>query len=156
MTLSIEPATPADAEIMVKVQIAAFHNDAKLYPGLPLDGPPGYNSVDTFLKKLEECDYYKIVVDGQIVGGMTVYDMGEGHFHLDLIYIDPAYHNRGIGTQAMHFIEKAHAAQKWTLHTPGYAIRNQHFYEKFGYVKIGEETYPDIVLIAYEKQQNNE
>ncbi len=152
MTTTFEIATAADAEIMVKVQIAAFHNDSKLYPGLPLDGPPGYDSVEAFLQKIGECHYYKILVDGQIVGGMTVYDEGDGHMHLDLIYIDPEHHNHGIGTEAIHFIEKAHPASKWTLHTPLYAIRNQHFYEKFGYVKMGEETYPDIVLISYEKQ----
>ncbi len=36
--------------------------------------------------------------------------------------------------------------------TPADAIRNQHFYEKFGYVKTGEEAHPDITLIAYEKR----
>ena len=71
--------------------------------------------------------------------------------HLDLIYIDPAYHNLGIGTQAIQFLERTHPAERWTLHTPIWAVRNQHFYEKFGYVKVGEEVYPDITLIAYEK-----
>jgi len=152
MTITFERATPADAERMVAVQIAAFHNDAEIYPGVALDGPPGYNSTETFLEKIGECFYYKILMDGEIVGGLTVYDEGEGHFHLDVIYIDPAYHNRGIGSQAIQFIEQQHPAARWTLHTPLYAIRNQHFYEKFGYVKTGQEEYPDIILIAYEKR----
>ena len=151
MHISIEPATPADAEHLVAVQIAAFHHDAEIYPGVAIGGPPGYDSIDNLLQKIEEGDYYKIVVDGQIIGGIAVFDLGAGHFHLDLLYIDPAYHNRGIGTQAMHFIERTYHAMKWTLHTPGYAIRNQHFYEKFGYVKIGEEEFPDLTLLAYEK-----
>lgn len=155
MKIIFETATPADAEHMVNVQIAAFHSDADNYPGVKPDGPPGYDSTETFLKKLDECDYYKIVVDGQIVGGATVYDEGDGHFHLDVLYIDPKFHNRGIGSRTIEFIEQKHPATRWTLHTPLYAIRNQHFYEKFGYVKIGQEEYPDIVLIAYEKQLNN-
>jgi ribosomal protein S18 acetylase RimI-like enzyme len=152
MTITFEPATPADAERMVNVQIAAFHHDSVLYPGVPLDGPPGYDSEEHLLQKLEECDYYKILVDSEIVGGITVYNEGQGHFHLDLIYIAPEHQNRGIGTLAMQFIEQRYVAQKWTLHTPTYAVRNQHFYEKFGYVKVGEEEYPDITLIAYEKR----
>ena len=151
MRILIEPATPADAERLVAVQIAAFHHDAVIYPGVAIGGPPGYDSVENLLQKIKEGDYYKIMVEGQIIGGIAVFDLGEGHFHLDLLYIEPAYHNRGIGTQAMHFIEGTYHATKWSLHTPGYAIRNQHFYEKFGYVKVGEEEYPDLTLLAYEK-----
>ena len=52
---------------------------------------------------------------------------------------------------AMQFIEQAYPAQKWTLHTPAYAIRNQHFYEKLGYIKMAEEYDDDFLLFAYEK-----
>jgi hypothetical protein len=35
--------------------------------------------------------------------------------------------------------------QKWTLGTPSWAFRNQHFYEKLGFVKIREtEVDPDL------------
>jgi ribosomal protein S18 acetylase RimI-like enzyme len=153
MTIAIQPATPADARRLLQAQIAAFHHDAVLYPGVEPGGPPGYDSLDTVLQKIKEAFYYyKIVVDGHIAGGIAIYDEGGGHLHLDLIYLDPAYHNRGIGSHAMRFIEKTHPASRWTLHTPTYAIRNQHFYEKFGYVKTGEEAHPDITLIAYEKR----
>jgi ribosomal protein S18 acetylase RimI-like enzyme len=150
MHITVEHAMPEDAASLVKVQMAAFHSDTD-YNGVALGGPPGYDSIETLLQKLEENDYYKIVVEGQIVGGIVVFDTGEGHFHLDLIYVDPAYHHRGIGTRALQLIEQAYPAVKWTLHTPDYAIRNQHFYEKFGYVKVGEEVHPDITLFAYEK-----
>ena len=144
---------PADAEALVKVQIAAFHDDARLYPGVELGGPPGYDSVEVMLRKIREDKCYKIVYDGQIIGGIIVVDQGQGHFHLDVLDVDPAYHNRGIGTQAMQFIERTYpAAQIWTLNTPGYALRNQHFYEKFGYVKVGEAPFEDFILFDYEKK----
>ncbi len=152
MIITIEPATAVDAEHLVKVQIAAFHNDAVIYPGVEIGGPPGYDSVESLLQKLKDSDYFKILVEGKIIGGIAVFDLGEGHFHLDLIYVEPAFHNRGIGTRAMHFIEQTYAATKWTLDTPDYAIRNQHFYEKLGYVKVGQEAYPDLTLLAYEKR----
>lgn len=151
MTISIERATEADVEALVQVQVAAFHDDARLYPGVEIGGPPGYDSVEAQLKKIREDEYYKIIMDGKIVGGIVIFDMGEDHYHLDLLFVDPAYHNRGIGTYAMQFIEAEYAATRWTLDTPQYAVRNQHFYEKFGYVKVGERPEDDIVLIKYEK-----
>jgi GNAT superfamily N-acetyltransferase len=151
MNVTFERALPEDVEGLVKLQIAAFHDDARLYPGVKLDGPPGYDSVEATLKKIREEDYYCIKADGQLVGGVVVYDYGQGHLHLDVIFVDPAYHNRGIGTQAMQFIERTYPAQKWTLDTPDYATRNHHFYEKFGYVRVGEEPLEDFILLAYEK-----
>jgi GNAT superfamily N-acetyltransferase len=152
MNITFEKANLDDAPSLMNIQIAAFHEDARIYPGVEIGGPPGYNSLDAVRRRIAEEQYYKIVFEGQIVGGMVVFKPDEGHFHLDLIYIDPAYHNRGIGTHAMQFLEQTYAATKWTLHTPLYATRNHHFYEKFGYVKVGEEHYVDIILIAYEKK----
>ncbi len=151
MTISFERATAADAEDMVKMQIVAFHDDARLYPGVEMSGPPGYDSVEVMLEKIQENEVYKIVTDGRIIGGLIIVKREQGEMHLDVINIDPQYHNRGIGTQAMEFIEQAYPAQKWTLHTPAYAIRNQHFYEKLGYIKMEEEYDDDFLLFAYEK-----
>jgi GNAT superfamily N-acetyltransferase len=151
MHITFERAAAEDAEALVRVQIAAFHHDSVLYPDVEIGGPPGYDSVEHALTKIRDEVYYAIRADGHIVGGIVVFDKGAGHWHLDLIYIDPAYHDRGIGSQALPFLEETHHASKWTLDTPSWAVRNRHFYEKFGYVKVGEEVYPGITLIAYEK-----
>lgn len=152
MTVTIERATPDDAEALVRVQVAAFHDDARRYPGVALGGPPGYESIDVMRAKIRDDECYKLVHAGQIVGGLVIFDQGDGHYHLDVLFVDPAFHNLGFGTQAMRFIEQTYPAKKWTLDTPTYATRNQHFYEKFGYAKTGEFPADDIVLIAYEKQ----
>lgn len=154
MNLVIERASPDDAATLVRVQIAAFHDDDRLYPGVGLSGPPGYDSVDVMLIKICDDIAYKLVLDGQIVGGLVLIDRGDGHLHLDLLFVDPAYHNRGVGTEAMHFIERLYAnVAFWTLDTPAYALRNQHFYEKFGYVKVGEQDIDGFILYAYEKRR---
>jgi ribosomal protein S18 acetylase RimI-like enzyme len=134
------------------VQIAAFHDDARLYPGVPIGGPPGYDSVEAMLATIARGQCHKVAVDGEIVGAITVVDQGEGHFHLDVLAIDPAHHNKGVGTQAMAFIERTFPAALWTLETPTFATRNQYFYEKLGFRRIGETIYPDITLIQYEKR----
>lgn len=153
MNVSFERAAPDDVEALVQAQIRAFHYDSVLYPGVVEGGPPGYDSVEATFKKMTENEFYKIVVDGQIVGGIILFEREPGHFHLDVLNIVPEYQNYGIGTQAIKFIEEAHPATKWTLDTPAYAIRNQHFYEKFGYVKVGEKyEADDFLLFAYEKR----
>ena len=151
MSIDFEQATPADAEDLVKVQIAAFHDDARLYPGVEIGGPPGYDSVEATLALIARGEFYKVSLNGETIGGLTVIDQGSGHFHLGVLAIDPAHHNKGFGTQAMGFIERTFPANVWTLDTPAYATRNQHFYEKLGFVRVGETVFPDITLIQYEK-----
>ena len=153
MNITFERATAVDAKAMTQIQITSFNDESRIYAGIDVGGPPGYDKVDTLLRKIAEDETYKIVDDGKIIGGLVVYDYGDGHYHLDLLFIETSYHNRGIGTQAMHFIEQAFPdAKKWTLNTPAYAVRNQHFYEKLGYVKVGEqEESADLILFDYEK-----
>ncbi len=153
MNITIERAVVADVEDLVRIQIAAFHYDSVLYPEVEIGGPPGYDSAEETLKRIQQHHFYKFVHAGQLVGGMIVWDMGEGHSHLDLIFIDPAYQNRGIGTQAMQFVEQAYPAKRWTLDTPVWAVRNRHFYEKLGYVKVREYEQEGFPLIAYEKRE---
>jgi GNAT superfamily N-acetyltransferase len=152
VNVSFEHAAPDDVEALVQAQIRAFHYDSVLYSGVEEGGPPGYDSVEDTLKKIREDEFYKILVDGQIVGGIILFEREAGHFHLDVLNIVPEYQNYGIGTQAIKFIEQTYPASKWTLDTPAYAIRNQHFYEKFGYLKVGEKyEEDDFLLYAYEK-----
>jgi len=152
MNVRFERAAETDAEALVQVQVASFHSDTVLYPGVPLGGPPGYDSVEQMRAKIQHGECYRIVADGQIVGGILVLAQEEGHYHLDLLFIGPDYHNRGIGSRALQFLDQTYPAKRWTLDTPAYSLRNHHFYQKHGFVKIGELTLPDIILFSYEKK----
>jgi GNAT superfamily N-acetyltransferase len=152
MKIDFALATPVDAEDLVTVQIAAFHDDARLYPGVEIGGPPGYDSVEETLATIARGEFYKVSLDGKIIGGITVIDQGAGHFHVGVLAVDPAHHNKGIGSQTMEFIERTFPATVWTLDTPTFATRNQHFYERLGFVSVGETVFPDITLIHYEKR----
>ena len=151
MLVLFKDAELEDAKTLVAVQIAAFHHDSVLYPEIEIGGPPGYDSVSVMEEKITENECYKIIANRQIIGGIVLFNKGEGHYHLDLIFIAPVFHNRGIGTQAMHFLEGKYPARKWTLDTPAWAVRNIHFYEKFDYIKVGEFEDDSTPLIAYEK-----
>ena len=141
-----------DAEKLTEVQIKTFDDDSRKFFGKPKGGPPGYNSVPWQKMMMKKGFYYKILAGNTIIGGIIVFKAKPGHYNLGRIYIDPDYQNKGIGTQAMKFVESTFRdAQKWTLETPKLAYRNLHFYEKLGYVRIGDDG-PDGYI--YEKNMS--
>lgn len=153
MAIVVERAKAEDAEALTAIQIAAFKEDFRLYPDVAVGGPPGHDDVNVTRAKIENEDSYKFLYDGEIVGGAVVTKhLGEDHYFLEILFLDPTRHGVGIGTQVMQQIEKLYPAKTWSLNTPIYAVRNRHFYEKLGYVNVGEERYPEITLINYEKR----
>lgn len=154
--VKIDKATLEDVERLTEIQTRTFDDDNKLKPpGCSLEGPPGYDSVSWNAGWIAKTPYYKILFAGQIVGGIIVFELQKGHYELGRIYVDPDFQNRGIGQQAVKLMFGLFPeAERWTLGTPSWAIRNQHFYEKMGFVKVGE-TQVDPHLgwsgIEYEK-----
>ena len=152
LNIGIERSRIEEAEALVRVQIESFHSDAVFYPDVEAGGPPGYDSVDLMQRKITEDIAYTIHADGEIVGGLMLFEKEPGHLHLDVIFVDPALHSKGIGSTAMAFLLDTYPGVRWTLDTPVYALRNHHFYEKFGYVRVGKRTEPDgFELYAYER-----
>jgi RimJ/RimL family protein N-acetyltransferase len=138
--IEIKQAVVEDAAKLTEVQERTFEDDNKWKPfGCSMEGPPGYNSVTWNAETIARMPYFKILFNGQIVGGIIVFDVGQGRYELGRIYVDPDFQNRGIGQRAVKLMfEALPAAKRWTLGTPSWAIRNQHFYEKMGFVRIGE------------------
>lgn len=98
-----------------------------------MEGPAGFDSVAWNAEWIEKTAYYKVPLDGRIVGGIIVFAMGEGHCELGRIYVDPGVQNRGVGQEAMRLMfETFPEAEKCTVGTPSWAARNQHVYEKAG------------------------
>jgi len=145
--IELKKAHRDDVEVMTEIQIRVFVNDNKHKPtGCSMEGPPGYNSIKWNMHWIEHAPYYKILFDGKIVGGMILFELGKQHFEVGRIWIDPVFQNQGIGQAAIRFMFDLHPdVSKWTLGTPSWAIRNQHFYEKMGFVKVREtEVDPDL------------
>lgn len=149
--LTFERAGVADAEEWVPVQVAAFRSDALRYPNVETSGPPGHDSLSHVREYLAADACYAIRENGQLIGGIVLIDHGDGHVHLDTLFIAPAEQSRGIGGRAIAFFEQQHPARRYTLETPSYALRNHHVYEKYGYVAVGARDAPGVTLIQYEK-----
>jgi len=145
--IELEKALLCDLETLTEIQIRTFVDDNKHKPpGSSMEGPPGYNSLKWNSYWIIHTHYYKILYKGQIVGGMILYDLGDQHFEVGRIWVDPAFQNLGIGQAAVTEMFNLHPdVRKWTLGTPSWAVRNQHFYEKMGFVKKREtEVDPDL------------
>ena len=89
-------------------------------------------SHDTIEHAIDEvnAEAYRIVSDGQKVGGVVIrIDKEKRHGDLDLLFVSPHVHSRGIGQAAWRAIEEMHPEVKvWETVTPYFEKRNIHFY----------------------------
>lgn len=156
--LSILPADPQDAAMLAGVQKKTFDSDAQQYQNKVEDGPPGYDSADWQVEQMNHGHYYKLLAAGGIIGGMIVFPSSGGdECHLGRIFIDPLHQNHGYGHEAFRFLFQTYpSAQKWTLDTPSWAVRNHYFYKKHGFIQTGEikDTNSGETIIEYERISN--
>ena len=85
-------------------------------------------SRDTIERSIDSGSAYRIVQDGAFVGGAVIrteYDSGE----LELLFVAPEAHSKGIGYAAWCEIEAMHPeVTVWQTFTPYFEKRNIHFY----------------------------
>lgn len=85
-------------------------------------------SRDTIEQSIDGGEAYRIVLDGQKVGGIVIKVDGEKG-DLDLLFVSPAVHSKGIGYAAWCAVEKLYPEVKvWETVTPYFEQRNIHFY----------------------------
>lgn len=82
----------------------------------------------TIEKSIETGNAYRIVYKGEKVGGLVVrVDNDRGD--LDLLFVSPKCHSKGIGYAAWCEVEKMFPeVKKWETCTPYFETRNIHFY----------------------------
>ncbi len=139
-------ARPSDAEQLARVSERAFHSD--IHCGAPgMGGPPGYKSAEWQKRMMRAGQYYRITLDGQIVGGFIVFPKEPRCYELGRIFVDPDVQNQGIGTQAFEYMWKTYPlAKKWTLGTPEWNVRTRHFYAKVGFTEVGDDGHGGILF----------
>jgi GNAT superfamily N-acetyltransferase len=132
-----------DIPLVTPVMKRAFDDDAQKHLGKESGGPPGYDNGDffrTWLLPYEESVGYKILLEGQIIGGIIVWILPEGHNILGTIFVEPDYQDQGVGKQIWGFIEDTYPNTiSWRLGTPSWAEKNLHFYQKCGFVQVPED-----------------
>ena len=87
-------------------------------------------SRETIEKSIDGGVAYRIRSDGNIVGGLVLQiDEKTQHNHLDLLFVSPDVHSKGIGFAAWQEVERLYPDTKvWETCTPYFEKRNIHFY----------------------------
>lgn len=154
MNFEFRKSAVSDAEEIILVKANAFKEEVTIYG----HGPNEMDSIEReteFIESLDSNNFsYILLDDGKIIGGMGGVNKGNGNFYLGCIYVALEYQNKGIGSMLMKFLYDTFPnAITWTLETPYLSYRNHHFYEKHGFVKVGETEPRDdgFFLFLYER-----
>ena len=87
-------------------------------------------------KTIERCidgnqaETYRIVCDGSVVGGLILQiDQQNAKGELEILFVHPEAHSKGIGKAAWKTVEEMHPEIRvWETMTPYFEKRNIHFY----------------------------
>ncbi|WP_411994658.1 GNAT family N-acetyltransferase [Agarivorans sp. DSG3-1] len=135
MTTQLKQANASDAEQLQTIAIQAFSEDAEQYGAYPL----GIESLPWHLEQVAKGHYYTIEYNGKLAGGMLTVPLSYSEMEINYFFISDSFQNKQIGSAAMALIEQCYPTiSVWHLVTPYKAFRNQHFYQKLGYKKVGE------------------
>lgn len=156
MKITLENAETADAESMAAIQKQAFESLYRLYRD---NGSPYLRGIDEIKNWLADSSrmLYKILLDGSIVGGIAVFDRGNGEYYLTRLYILPELQGNGIGAKAISLCEEFYPdSKRWSLDYPEDRTANKKCYEKCGYTDTGvrEVKNDKLKLVVCEKNVN--
>lgn len=103
-------------------------------------------SAETIEKSIDSGEAYRIICDGIVSGGVVIKVEGDKG-DLDLLFVSPKAHSKGIGYAAWCEVEKLHPEVKvWETVTPYFEKRNIHFYVNrcgFHIVEFYNSHHPD-------------
>ncbi|MFF2912424.1 GNAT family N-acetyltransferase [Paenibacillus sp. NPDC057934] len=135
--LALERAIKNDAQELTEIQKASFNEELKQFNNNEISGPIGYDSISWQEEMIQNSEYFKVLLNGEIIGGAIIL-IESNHVHnLGRVFIDPSVQNQGIGMKVMKEIEKEFPdSTKWWLDTPVWCVKNHHFYTRCGFTKV--------------------
>ena len=140
LNLSFRKIDESDIPLLTPVMKRAFDDDAQKHLGQQQGGPPGYDDGEffrTWLLPYDESKGFKIMLEDEVIGGMIVWILPEGHNILGTIFVDPDHQDRGVGELSWKFVEKQYPGTKsWRLGTPSWATKNHRYYTKCGFKQV--------------------
>ena len=130
MDLTLNLANTLDAPTLKQLSLESFKEGFDLYNRYP----PGIESLAWHESEIEKCHYYKVLLDGELAGGICVTPLDDEKIYLRYLFISVKHQNKRIGSKVLELIEKQYSwAKSWSLITPYKSYRNHYFYEKYGY-----------------------
>ena len=149
MMIELKPLVSTDREQFIKDNQEAFNHGALEEFGRRDDHFEDDREIisrETIEQSIDGGEAYRIMSDGKPVGGVVINVDGE-HGNLDLLFVNPKAHSKGIGYAAWCAVEKLHPEIKvWETVTPYFEKRNIHFYVNrcgFHIVEFYNSHHPD-------------
>ncbi len=149
MDIKLIPLTEDDREQFILDNQEAFNYGALEEFGCRDDHfEEGENIISrkTIEESIDTGEAYRIVLDGKKVGGVILKVDGD-RGDLEILFVSPQAHSKGIGYAAWCEVEKMHPEVKiWETITPYFEKRNIHFYVNrcgFHIVEFFNSHHPD-------------
>ena len=149
MEVKLIPLTADDREQFILDNQEAFNYGALEEFGLRDDHFEEEGEIisrDTIEHSIDAGEAYRIVKDGVNVGGVIISVNGD-RGDLEILFVTPKGHSKGIGYAAWCEVEKLHPEVKvWETVTPYFEKRNIHFYVNrcgFHIVEFYNSHHPD-------------
>ena len=147
--ITLRPLTEPDKEQFILDNQEAFNYGALEEFGLRDDHFEEDGQIisrETIEKSIDGGEVYRIILDGKAVGGVVVkIDGNKGD--LDLLFVSPKVHSKGVGYAAWCEIERLYPqVTVWETVTPYFEKRNIHFYVNrcgFHIVEFYNSHHPD-------------
>lgn len=149
VNITLVPLSLADREQFILDNQEAFNYGALEEFG-PRDGRYEEDeqiiSRETIEQSINGGEAYRITQDGKPVGGVIIKTEGD-HGDLEILFVSPKVHSKGIGYAAWCAVERMHPEVKvWETVTPYFEKRNIHFYVNrcgFHIVEFYNRHHPD-------------
>ena len=133
--IRLVPVTPDDQEQFILDNQRAFKYGAQTAFGMRDDRMEEGEEVIS-RKTIERCmngeraETYRIVCNGNVVGGLILQiDQQHAKGELEILFVNPEVHSKGIGQAAWKAVEAMHPEIRiWETITPYFEKRNIHFY----------------------------
>lgn len=152
-TVTLQPLRLSDREQFILDNQEAFRYGATEEFGLRDDHFEEEGEIisrETIERSLDAvgAEAYRILDNGEAVGGVILQIDPKTHRNaLEILFVTPKAHGKGIGFAAWQAIEAIHPeTEVWETHTPHFETRNIHFYiNKCGFsaVEFFNAHHPD-------------
>ena len=147
--IELKPLKPDDREQFIKDNQEAFNYGALEEFGLRDDHFEEDGEIisrETIEASIDGGEAYRILQDSEPVGGVIIKVDGE-RGDLEILFVSPHVHSRGIGYAAWCAVERLHPeVTVWETVTPYFEKRNIHFYVNrcgFHIVEFYNSHHPD-------------
>lgn len=149
MTVQLVPLAVDDREQFITDNQEAFNYGALEEFGLRDNHCEENDQIisrETIEKSINQGEAYRIVNDGEVVGGLVV-SVTNNRGELELLFVNPNSHSKGMGYAAWCEVERLYPQiEVWETMTPYFETRNIHFYVNrcgFHIVEFFNSHHPD-------------